>query len=74
MIGLWKHAVAPLLALATLVAGAAPQGDEGDDPGSSEDAIVATVTATERAAVEKTSIADYQFDHLTPTVARPSTT
>jgi hypothetical protein len=67
MTGLWKHAVAPLLALATLVACAAPQADEGDDPGSSEDAIVATVSAAERVAVEKTSIADYQFDHLTPT-------
>jgi hypothetical protein len=65
----WKHVLAPLLAVATLVACAAPQDEEGDDPGSSEDAIVATVTAAERAAVERTSIDGYEFDHLTPTGA-----
>src|SRR5437588_2481577 len=63
----WKQVVGALAALAPLVACAAEQGDASDDPGSSEDAIVATVTPAERAAVEKTSITGYQFDHLTPT-------
>jgi hypothetical protein len=63
----WKHALAPLLALATLAACAAPQDDAADESGSSEDAIVATVTPAEREAVENTSIKGYGFDHLTPT-------
>ncbi|HSO40781.1 MAG TPA: hypothetical protein VLT33_49990, partial [Labilithrix sp.] len=61
----WKLAVAPLLVAATVVACAAPQ--EEDDPGSSEDAIVATATATERTNVERTDISTFTFDHLTPT-------
>lgn len=62
----WKLALAPLLVAATVVACAAPQ-DEGDDPGSSEDAIVATVTPTERENVERTDISDFTFDRITPT-------
>ena len=66
----WKHALAPLLGLAIATAAcAAPQDDASDEPGASEDAIVATVTPAERAAVEKTSISAYSFDHLTPTGA-----
>ncbi len=65
----WMHALAPFFALATLVACAArgDHGDESDGAGSSEDAIVATVAPAERAAVEKTNIKGYHFDHLTPT-------
>ncbi len=63
----WTYALAPLLALSMLAAcSPTSEGDQGDAE-SSEDAIVAKVTAAERSAVERTSIAGYTFDHLTPT-------
>ena len=64
-----KLSLAPLiaLALATVVACTAPQGTEDDGSGSSSDAIVATVTPTERSKVEATNIGGFTFDHLTPT-------
>jgi len=65
----WKHALAALFALGTVAACTAAQEEGADEPGASEDAIVATVTPEERAAVEKTSIDGYKFDHLTPTGA-----
>ena len=52
----FRLALAPLLTLIGLVACAAPQDGEADDPGSSEDAIVATVTPGER-----TAVADQEF-------------
>ena len=65
MLDRWKLAIAPLLVAATVVACAAPQDE--DESGSSEDAIVATVTPTERTNVERTDISSFTFDHLTPT-------
>src|SRR4051812_2868569 len=62
----WTLALAPLLVAASVVACAAPQG-ESDDQGSSEDAIVATATSTERESVERTDISSFKFDHITPT-------
>src|SRR4051812_48671093 len=62
----WKLTLAPLLVAATVVACAAPQ-DDGGDQASSEDAIVATCTSAERENVQRTDIASFTFDHLTPT-------
>ena len=66
MLSRWKLSFAPLLSLALVAACAAPQADDADDPASSEDAIVASTNAAERAAVERTNISSYTFDHITP--------
>ena len=58
-------ALVPLFVSSIVVACAAPTDDEVS--GESEDAIVATVTPTERQAVEATDISNLTFDDITPT-------